>query len=123
MKNNLLFINEKKSIQSLKKKRIFFFLLVMIIACVVISFITLFPSIIASSSNAYDVIFISSLFFIVFIGITLKFLVPIFGAVFCAFKFKETKKKWLILISILFCCWLGFSLFFYIHDMIITYGI
>ena len=87
MKNNLLFINEKKSIQSLKKKRVFFFLLVMIIACVVISFITLFPSIIASSSNAYDVIFISSLFFIVFIGITLKFLVPIFGAVFCAFKF------------------------------------
>lgn len=94
-----------------------------IIACAIISFITLFLSIIFSSSNAYDVIFTSSLIFMIFVGITLKFLIPIFGAVFCVFKFKETKKKWLILICILFSFWLGFSLLFHIHDMIITYGV
>ena len=93
-----------------------------IIACAIISFITLFLSIIFSSSNAYDVIFTSALIIIMFIGITLKFLIPIFGAVFCALLFKETKKKWLILICIIFSFWLGFSLFYHIHDMIITYG-
>ena len=92
-----------------------------LLICIILSCITFIISVFVSEANIHEAFFTLILYFMLIIGVVIKYLLPLFGSIVSILSYKKTKKKWLILIFIM-CSYIFLNSLISLINNIVNYG-
>lgn len=90
-----------------------------LLTCSILSVIMVFIAVFSSEVNVEEVLFTLVGFFILIVLLSIRFGLPLLVAVVCFFKYKKTKKKWLLFISVMSACLFIYSLFSVVKSIMV----